>query len=46
MVHKYFFPQSGVVDMQINLGGSYAFMSEHLLYGSEIGPSFEQVCGK
>ena len=34
------------VEMGVNLGGENGFMSEHLLHGSQIGPSVDQVSGK
>lgn len=32
--------------MRIYLSGSNAFMSQHLLYGAEVGAPFHQVRGK
>ena len=32
--------------MGINLGGADTGMTEHLLYGQEIGPAFQEVGGE
>lgn len=34
------------VQMGVNLSGSDAFVSEHLLYGAEVGASFHEVGGE
>lgn len=46
MMQKYFFAQMRAVQMQIDFGCAYRFVSEHLLYGSEVGASFEKMGGK
>ena len=34
------------VDVGVDLGGEYAFVAEHLLYGAEVGSVFDQVGGE
>ena len=43
---KYLASQECVVEMYIYLGGSDAFVSQHLLYGPQVGSAFEQVGGE
>ncbi len=43
---KYFAAQECVVEMYIYLGGSDAFVSQHLLYSPQVGSAFEQVGGE
>ena len=38
---KYFAAQECVVEMYIYLGGSDAFVSQHLLYSPQVGSAFE-----
>lgn len=35
--------QECIIKMYIYLGGGDAFVSQHLLYGSQVGSAFEQV---
>jgi len=34
------------VDMRVNLSGEYAFMTEHFLYNTQVGPILHQMRGK
>ena len=43
---EYLFAQGGGVDVRIDFGGGYILMPQHGLDGSQVGPSFEQRCGK
>ena len=36
-----FFAEAGAVDVYVYFGGGDAFVTEHLLYGKEIGTPFE-----
>ena len=38
--------EGGGVEVDIDLGGGYRFMTEHLLDGAEIGSAFEQMGGE
>ena len=38
--------QELAVDVGVELGGAYAFVAEHGLYGSEVGTALEEVGGK
>ena len=44
MVGKDLFAEVRIVEMEIYLRGGDALVSEHLLYGSQIGSAFEQMC--
>lgn len=46
MIGEDFLAQMGFVKVEIKFGGRYALMTEHLLYGSQIGSSFEQMSRK
>ena len=46
MVQQDFLAQAGVVEMQVNLGGGYALVAQHLLYGAQVGAALEQMCGE
>lgn len=46
MMHQDFFAYVGCVYMGVYLSGSDAFVSEHALYGTQVGSSFQQMCGK
>ncbi len=35
--------QEGGVDVQVDFGCGYAFVAEHLLDSTQIGPSFKQM---
>ena len=41
-----FFAEASAVNVNVNFGGGNAFVSEHLLNGSQVGSTFKQVCGK
>ena len=38
--------QELAVDVGVELGGAYAFVAEHGLYGTEVGTALEEVGGK
>lgn len=40
------FSEKFPVKMRIDLGGRNAFMSQHFLYGTEVGAPFDQMCGE
>ena len=46
VVGEYLAAQQGIVEMYVDFGGGDAFVAEHLLYGTQVGASFEQVGGK
>ena len=46
MICKYVRPESGGVEMYIDLRRSYRLMPEHLLYGTQIGPTLEEMGGE
>ena len=46
MMFQYLPSQGSGVDMGINLGGADAFVSQHGLDGTQVGPSLEQGGGK
>ena len=46
MVSEDFAAQRRTVDVHIHLGGGYRLVSEHLLYGTQVGSSLKQMCGK
>lgn len=46
VVDEDFLTQCGAVDVYVDLGGLYALVAKHLLDGSQVGATFEQVCGE
>ena len=40
------FAQELAVDVGVELGGAYAFVAKHGLYGSEVGTALEEVGGE
>ena len=46
MIHEYVAAQGGGIEMDIDLGGGDGFVTEHLLYGSQIGATFKEMRGK
>ena len=46
MMGEYFAPDEFFVHVHIYFGGRDAFVTEHLLYGSQIGSPFQQMCCK
>ena len=40
------FAQELAVDVGVELGGAYAFVAEHGLYGTEVGTALEEVGSK
>ena len=43
MMFKNFPAQVCTVNMNIYLGSGYAFMAQHLLDGTQVGPAFKQM---
>ena len=41
-----FVAEAGAVDVDVDFGGSDAFVAQHLLDGTQVGSAFEQVGGK
>lgn len=46
MTEQYLFAQMGCVHVHVYLRRGKALVSEHVLYGTQIGTSLEQMCGK
>lgn len=46
VVGEDFVVEAGAVDVEVDFGGSNAFVSEHLLDGSERSSTFEKVGGE
>ena len=46
MVCQYLFAQPGVVHVKVYLGCANGFVAEHLLYGTQIGPTLEEMGGE
>ena len=42
----HFLPKERAVDMHVDFGGGDALMSEHFLYGTQIGAALEKMRGK
>ena len=46
MMFQYFFSQMCPVYMHIDFCGGDVLMPQHHLYGTQVGSSFQQMCGK
>ena len=46
MMGHYFLAQTASVNVGVNLGSGYLFMPKHALYGTQVGSSLQQMCGK
>ena len=43
---KHLLAQEAPVEMGVELGGGYAFVAQHALYGTQVGTAFKQMGGK
>ena len=46
MVEEEFFAEAMMVHVDVDLSGGNVFVSEHFLYGTEVGSTFEEMRSK